>query len=644
MAPQRKRPRGSLSDARGRFSPALHRGVAALVRARRQGEEGIEDAGGGADATERIREAVEGRAETSPFKWVEEEDPRAPFRWLDPIAGPVRVCFLLLREAAFRPCHRLATAENLAVCAEVALRRQLRAEQGGCTAAPYLRQRLAAQAQEALLAAFLESEEETRARVRLAIAPLWDDALALLPKFRHAGRTYVTTTYRSMHDALLARFLCRQDFFRVPEVEIRGTEEQVAAAQRILRHLRSSGWAVLAGCGGAGKTFLLAQVASALVGTTVPNEMRSLDLCPLCERLLVGAVCPCGFRRPSSAERLVSVAFSAPTNRAVAVLQRALGAVGAAAQIATLHSLTLSRHASPLDLLVVDESSMLDAEHGDLLVGCPALRRAAVIFVGDDLQLPPVGRGELLRPLMARARLPMLTTNLRAEGAELRACVEGVRRGSACAAAVFARAPAADPERLALVFSSAGRGARVLALRNEERLAYCAHAIRALRPSVDERDEFATSAPFARVFVPFAGEPVRFLTNGQKPGACKGTLGTIRQARESPSGAWSLEVEVPDGLVGIDVPHLRALGDLLRPAYAITVHDAQGGEFEEVHVLLPPRTNCPLCTLEMLYTATSRATRRLALWPHAAFEDYEQQFSTRAEPRVTPLATRHSSE
>jgi len=644
MAPKRKRPPGSLSDARGRFSPTLHRAVAALVRARRQGEEGVEDAGDGADSTQRIREAVESRADASPFKWVEEEDPRAPFRWLDPVAGPARASFLLLKEAAFRPCHRLATAENLAVCAEVVLRRQLQAEQRGSTAAPYLGQRLAAQAQQALLAAFLESEEETRARVRLAVAPLWEDALALLPKFRHGGRLYVTTTYRSIHDALLARFLRRETFFRVPHVEFRGTEEQVAAAQSILQHLRSRGWAVLAGCGGAGKTFLLAQLASALVEARVPNELRSLDLCPLCECLLVGAACPCGFRRPSGEERPVNVAFSAPTNRAVAVLQRALGATGASQPIATLHSLTLSRHVSPLDLLVVDESSMLDAEHGDLLVGCPALRNAAVLFVGDDLQLPPVGRGELLRPLLARAGLPMLTTNLRAEGAELRACVEGVRRGSASAAAVFARPPAADPERLALVFASAGRNARVLAMRNEERLAYCAHAIRALRPIEDARDEFARQAPSARVFVPFVGEPVRFLTNDQKPAACKGALGTVRRAEETPSGAWDLEVEVPDGLVKIAVPQLRSLGDLLRPAYAITVHDAQGGEFEEVHVLLPPRANCPLCTLEMLYTATSRATRRLALWPQASFEDYAQQFSARVEARLTPLATRHSSE
>jgi exodeoxyribonuclease V alpha subunit len=46
--------------------------------------------------------------------------------------------------------------------------------------------------------------------------------------------------------------------------------------------------------------------------------------------------------------------------------------------------------------------------------------------------------------------------------------------------------------------------------------------------------------------------------------------------------------------------------------YAMTVHKAQGSQFEEVAVLLPEPTS-PILTRELLYTAVTRARRRLVL-------------------------------
>jgi exodeoxyribonuclease V alpha subunit len=46
------------------------------------------------------------------------------------------------------------------------------------------------------------------------------------------------------------------------------------------------------------------------------------------------------------------------------------------------------------------------------------------------------------------------------------------------------------------------------------------------------------------------------------------------------------------------------------PAHALTVHRSQGSQFEEVSVLLPPATS-PLLTRELLYTAVTRASRRV---------------------------------
>ncbi len=48
-------------------------------------------------------------------------------------------------------------------------------------------------------------------------------------------------------------------------------------------------------------------------------------------------------------------------------------------------------------------------------------------------------------------------------------------------------------------------------------------------------------------------------------------------------------------------------------ALVTTVHKAQGGEFDEVVVVLPERPS-PVLTRELLYTAATRARRRLELW------------------------------
>jgi exodeoxyribonuclease V alpha subunit len=635
-----------------RYSEDFHTAVCALVRARKQGEEGCEDVAG-PEASKLVRAAVEERAPTaSPFLWVDPEDPKAPFRWLDPVAGPARACFLLLRERE-REHHRIATAANLAVCLETALRRQLEAEQRGHTAAPYVAARLVAAAREALVGVF--QEEETKAALRAAVEPLWDEALTLLPKFRREGKLYVTTNYRSRHDALLARHLLRREHFFVlpPLPPLQGTIEQLAAVDAILAQLRGAGWSVMSGCGGAGKTYLLGQIARALAEASVPNERREDARCPLCSRVTIGSRCTCGCQLQLGPLRPVHLAFAAPTNRAVAVLQKALsgggsggggGGSGALTTVATLHSLALLRLTAPVDLLVVDESSMLDAEHGDLLVGCSALRRAAVLFVGDDAQLAPVGRGELLRPLLELCGAPRLLANLRAEGAELRAALGAIRAGDARSAAAFAAPPQEDVQSLLPSVLEAARAgplaAQVLALRNEERVAYCGLAARTLRRRRDARDEYAEGAPAPRIFVPFEGEPVRFQTNRHKPAACKGALGAVRRCEERPDGAWCVEVVLPDAAaVELRAASLAALAFELRPAFAITVHDAQGGEFDAVHVLLPPRTDSPLCSLEMLYTAASRARRALTIWPHSAdFAAYEARLAQRSPARITPLA------
>ena len=48
-------------------------------------------------------------------------------------------------------------------------------------------------------------------------------------------------------------------------------------------------------------------------------------------------------------------------------------------------------------------------------------------------------------------------------------------------------------------------------------------------------------------------------------------------------------------------------------AYALSVHKSQGSEFDEVLLLLPPEPS-PLLSRELLYTAVTRARRRVVVF------------------------------
>jgi exodeoxyribonuclease V alpha subunit len=76
-----------------------------------------------------------------------------------------------------------------------------------------------------------------------------------------------------------------------------------------------------------------------------------------------------------------------------------------------------------------------------------------------------------------------------------------------------------------------------------------------------------------------------------------GEAGTVRAVFERRGGLLELS---PQRLGSVDTVH------------AMTVHKAQGSQFDEVAVLLPDPTS-PILTRELLYTAVTRARRRLIL-------------------------------
>ena len=99
-----------------------------------------------------------------------------------------------------------------------------------------------------------------------------------------------------------------------------------------------------------------------------------------------------------------------------------------------------------------------------------------------------------------------------------------------------------------------------------------------------------------------ANDPARGLFNGDQ-----GIVLPVRQGDGQPH----LEAIFPRGgqLVGFPLPSIQ---DGLEHAYALTVHKAQGSEFQVLALVMPPPEH-PALTREVLYTALTRAKEEVLL-------------------------------
>jgi exodeoxyribonuclease V alpha subunit len=112
-----------------------------------------------------------------------------------------------------------------------------------------------------------------------------------------------------------------------------------------------------------------------------------------------------------------------------------------------------------------------------------------------------------------------------------------------------------------------------------------------------------------------AGEPVMVLRNDYERGLWNGDQGLIVNLRESDLGRAARPARL--GAVFKIDGHwtafpLDGLGDSLTLAFALTVHKAQGSEYDEVALVLPEAAH-PLLTRDLLYTALTRCRNALVL-------------------------------
>ncbi len=370
------------------------------------------------------------------------------------------------------------------------------------------------------------------------------------------------------------------------------------------------------------------------------------------------------------------VVLTAPTGKAAARLGEALRSAspGAQAEVTTLHRLLQPVAGTPLfrrnaanplaaDLVVVDEASMVDlALMAKLLDALPA--GARLILVGDKDQLASVEAGAVLGDICGRRHAPVFaeamgervreltgqTVPIGAPGGDLGECIvelktsrrfaagsaigelsRAVNRGDGAQALDILARPgeasvawvnagggaALAPIILAGYRTYADRGgpAELLDRLNRFRV-LCAHRAGRLGAEGVNRRAERLLARQGRIRIDprratpwYAGRPVLITRNDYRLGLFNGDTGIALPDSEAGTDELYVHFNDPGGGLRRFLPYRLPAHETV---FAMTVHKSQGSEFDEVLLVLPDRDS-PVLTRELIYTALTRARRRITL-------------------------------
>ena len=398
-----------------------------------------------------------------------------------------------------------------------------------------------------------------------------------------------------------------------------GAEEgaQREAAGRALRHRVT----LLCGGPGTGKTTTLASIAALLV-----EARRKQDDCET-EVLLIA---PTG----KSAARLSEAVSRA--KRSLVAASDVLSAIPEEARTVQ-QALGMRRYGMsfrhdkrrPLsaDLIILDEASMIDLSlMHQLLEAAP--REARLIVVGDPDQLTSVEAGSVLRDLVEanertwwQDHVTRLTKTYRYDiGSGIGGLLDAIRNGDEIAF----EACVGQTEDPTVVWSPLSKLQGELDVASARwRFALAAESD---REHFTLRNRFIVLTPFrkGRIGTERLGETIRrrLVSSGERRIASRVPIIVEENDRELGVFNGDFGLLRPGDSGGLDASLYREPDDVRRVAesrlprysgaYALSVHKAQGSEFEEVMVVFPEAAS-PLLTRELLYTAVSRARKRVRL-------------------------------
>ena len=395
-----------------------------------------------------------------------------------------------------------------------------------------------------------------------------------------------------------------------------GTHPQQAQAIKVALQ---SGFTLITGGPGTGKTFTLVRILIALL------QQNSQ----------------------------LTVALAAPTGKAAARMQEALRQSLAQLPVAqqllkalpqtafTLHRLLGMGHGTqpkfnaqqplPYDLIIVDEASMIDLRMASQLLTAIS-PNARLILLGDANQLAAVEAGAVLAELNKAQTLSQSRVHLTQSqrfGGQIGQLAEAVCRGDTLTVTQLIEqssdelnyAPLEQVESLAKklfigyqAFAQALKSKTdivdLLKLFDDFRV-LCAvregsYGVNALNQRLSlllQKELVQNEDPLA---VWYHGRPVMVTQNDYSLDVFNGDIG--------------ITLEEEDGFYvyfpARDIPTKRVSAARLahsETALALTIHKSQGSEFKQVAVVLP-KEESPILTRQLLYTGITRAKKQIQLW------------------------------
>jgi exodeoxyribonuclease V alpha subunit len=294
-------------------------------------------------------------------------------------------------------------------------------------------------------------------------------------------------------------------------------------------------------------------------------------------------------------------------------------------KVYTLHSHLGINCAAKIDegdtgaLLIIDEASMIDLHMMDLVVQAARKYGLRLVIVGDDSQLPSVSYGKVLEDLIEWAKLNgkvvQLTHIHRQEGGSpVVDLAVAIRQKQKIIDAQI------NNDKVSLYESSSQEEAKRLVMD-----------IRAKHLS-ETPFGFVVLSPF-NAYVDDINKKVLMTTRGNdylgqfRKGdvvVCTKNLGHFSEeacfrndydeyVRAGINGDVGIYKE--KGLITMDTGETARVGDdgNIRHAHAMTVHKAQGSEWETVVVMLGNNDQNPMVNRNLLYTAITRTRNRLYL-------------------------------
>ena len=325
-----------------------------------------------------------------------------------------------------------------------------------------------------------------------------------------------------------------------------------------------------------------------------------------------------------------TIALAAPTGRAAKRLEELAGnnattvhrLLGARPPVQGASASLFDRDAgNPIEagLVVVDEASMLDVELGAALVSAMS-DGTHLVIVGDPAQLPSIGPGRVLGDLIDSGAVPVT---------ELEKLYRQTEGGAIARLAIAVRAGdlvrVDDPTHEVVIVPARGSedaARRVVQLVTDSipRVFDCegdqvqvvtpVHKGPAGTQALNRALKAVLNPGTGTVRGYDAGDRVVATANhldAEPNGYANGEVGTVLSCGDN-----SLRVAFTGGESDISG---KALADLLH-GWAITVHRAQGSEWEAVVAVMPPEAGNML-SRPLVYTALTRARRHLSV-VHAA--------------------------